>query len=408
MIIPVITSAHTPKPTPASPSTVPPAPTPAPTAAADNAGSSQSSLSASSSSGTAIATNSGEPSTPKVAPDSDQPIVSPASNVETSSSGPDIGGLFSVLESAAHTFAPTSNTPAATTSAATTSLTIGSQAYVVGSDNGIVSVGTTSLRVGGSPVTIDGHQWSAGSSFLVVDSSTVPIGNLAATTGAATPTPLAVTIDGKEYTFTAHGSSAVVVDSSTLEVGGSAATIDGQVVSAYSGGVRVGTSSISLPSSAPATTASATTTGKEEGILASNAEGVAFTIGSQGYTASVVSGSNEEVVVFGSQTLTVGGSAITTAGKTLSAESNGIEIDGSLTKYQTNTIAATTTVSPANTQAVEPSTVTSPSPAAVSSGDSGTTTTTTGSSTSSGAAGYCSSWSLLLGMSAWAILKGIL
>lgn len=130
------------------------------------------------------------------------------------------------------------------------------------------------------------------------------------------PAEQVVDIDGSQHTVAAPGGVAVI-DGTTLPADGTPTTINGQTVSAVSGGIAIGTQTISLDSNRPAGTGS-------------SQEAVAV-IDGQRYTAAP--GNNDGVVVFDGTTLTVGGSATTAHGVTLSAASNGIVIGGSTMSY---------------------------------------------------------------------------
>lgn len=120
--------------------------------------------------------------------------------------------------------------------------------------------GSDTLTIGGSAKTVDGQIASAGTAGLVIGTSTVAL---------TTPNPSedpTVTIGGSIFaafeTTDAQGYTVDVVGSHTLTVGGTAKTIDGQLVSAGTAGLVIGTSTVALttfdPSSTPSTSLSPT------------------------------------------------------------------------------------------------------------------------------------------------------
>ena len=177
-----------------------------------------------------------------------------------------------------------------------TAQTVDGVAFTPLADSKVVVSGQT-LNIGGPPITAEGGKIvSLASAGLVVGSSTVPIASLSLATGVPRM------VDG--VTITPVANSQVVVASQTLSVGGPAITQDGKVVSLADGGLIVGSSTIPL-SSLP--------TGSPQIV-----DGVTIT-----------PAGNDQVVV-GSQTLSVGGPAITAeGGKVVSLASGGLVVGSS-------------------------------------------------------------------------------
>ncbi|KAI9712013.1 MAG: hypothetical protein M1820_001721 [Bogoriella megaspora] len=192
-------------------------------------------------------------------------------------------------------------------------ISIGGQQVTAVNQNSVNAVGSDTLSVGGAAATINGQVVSALYGGLQVGSTSMPLEDARTAPG---PAMASVRIGGQAYTVSAAvgSNSPVAVAGHTLSAGGRPAVIDGQTISAYSGGLLIGTSTISL------------------GIYGSSVQvpgGSLVTIGSEILTAYGMDPSNS-VIAVGEHTLTAGGSAITTAGETISAASGGLEIDGSM------------------------------------------------------------------------------
>ncbi|KAK4962051.1 hypothetical protein LTR10_002548 [Elasticomyces elasticus] len=176
---------------------------------------------------------------------------------------------------------------------------------------GVVEVGGTTLSEGGSPITISGQVISVASNGIVVGSQTV-VYSTEAQASPADPAEAVVTLGGQTLTAIqgSSGSTNVVeVAGTTLSVGGSAATISGQVISAASNGIVVGSQTVAY------------STGMQPSAV--------FTASGSAFTA--VEGSELGVVVVDGTTLSVGGPAQTVDGVVLSAATGGVVVGGSTT-----------------------------------------------------------------------------
>ncbi|KAL9076017.1 MAG: hypothetical protein Q9157_003819 [Trypethelium eluteriae] len=94
-------------------------------------------------------------------------------------------------------------------------------------------------------------------------------------------------------------------------------------------------------------------------------EEAVVTLGTQVLTAEAFSGTSATLVMLGSRTLTVGGPAITAAGETVSAATNGIVIDGTMDAFSTITVSENGALSVSasratNTEPTEPAAPTAP------------------------------------------------
>ncbi|KAK5727472.1 hypothetical protein LTR15_003368 [Elasticomyces elasticus] len=186
---------------------------------------------------------------------------------------------------------------------------------------GVVEVAGTTLSEGGSPITISGQVISAASNGIVMGSQTVTY-SASAQASPADPAEAVVTLGGQTLTAIqgSSGSTNVVeVAGTTLSVGGSAATISGQVISAASNGIVVGSQTVAYSAG-----------GQSSAVF--TASGSAFT---------AVEGSDPGVVVVDGTTLSVGGPAQTVDGVVLSAASGGVVVGGSTTvSYSTDSQAS--------------------------------------------------------------------
>ncbi|KAK3663988.1 hypothetical protein LTR22_005208 [Elasticomyces elasticus] len=204
---------------------------------------------------------------------------------------------------------------ASPTSPAEAVITLGSQTLtaiqVSGASASVVEIAGTTLSESGSPITISGQVISAASNGIVVGSQTVTY-SAGVQASPADPAEAVITLGGQTVTaMQGLGASESVVEvaGTTLSVGGSAATISGQVVSAASNGVVVGSQTVAYSA----------------GELPS----AVFTASGSAFTA--VEGSDSGVVVVDGTTLSVGGPAQTIDGVVLSAATNGVVVGGSTT-----------------------------------------------------------------------------
>jgi len=178
---------------------------------------------------------------------------------------------------------------------------------VVASVMGIeVVVGSRTLSAGDPAQTVqDGHVVSVGKSGLIIDgSSTQPFSALSTPPPSAQSTIIFSVIDN---TYTAVLENArITLGSTMLSVGDQAVTmLDGHVISAVYGGLVVdGTSTVSLD--------------------VPYASGAVFTMNGQTYSAYEDGGN----LVLGSDTLSIGGPAITFDGHVFSAAPSGLVMDG--------------------------------------------------------------------------------
>lgn len=189
-------------------------------------------------------------------------------------------------------------------------VTVGGSTITAVAGQGVGVGGTTTLEAGGAAATVSGQVVSLGSGGVVVDGSTVAYS-----------------------TLNGQGSSGQPAQDATLSVGGPAVTIDGHTLSLAPSGVVVVDGSSQAFSGAQA---SVTLPGGQTLTIAAGSSGstdsaeTVITLSSLTLTADRPADSTS-VIVVGSQTLTVGGPAITSGGKTLSAASGGIVVDGTTT-----------------------------------------------------------------------------
>lgn len=193
-------------------------------------------------------------------------------------------------------------------------------------------------------VTIDGEIFFASkpagsSNIVVIGSQTLTVGGMVGTVngqavsaysggiilGSGIESETLFTVAGHTYTASTNPASpgVVVFGSQTLTVGGSAVTISGILITAYSEGLVVGTSTIAF-SAAPAT--------KPTPVLL-------VTIAGQPYTG-FIDPATPSAVILGSRTLTIGGSASTISGVGISVGPGGIVVGGSITVSFTSTLTA--------------------------------------------------------------------
>ena len=222
-------------------------------------------------------------------------------------------------------------------------VTLGSQDYTALESSGKVVLGSITLTNGGPAQTISGQIFSAAPSGIVVDGTTQSFSMQPPVIDGITATSEAsVTIAGQLYTalgVSGHKGEIIIPGitrrrSLTLKVGGPAVTISGQIVSAASNGLVVG--SITIPYVSEASTSSHI---EVEAHL---------TIGGSTYTAFEVSGRRGEIVIPGASiTLFAGGSAATINGEAISAASSGLVVDGSIDAFETATTDTSPTISDA-------------------------------------------------------------
>ncbi|KAK4903326.1 hypothetical protein LTR27_000257 [Elasticomyces elasticus] len=175
----------------------------------------------------------------------------------------------------------------------------------------------TTVSIGGSAATISGHTVSADPSGLAVD-GTLVIANhgndQTGISGSQADSPvIVVTTDGLSFTASEVSGqpAAYTLLGTMVSVGGPAATIDGHTVSAAASGLVVdGMAAGSFSTPAPGSV----------GPLVST-----VTYGGQSFTISQ-DAANENTVVDGSITITVGGSATSINGQYVSAGQNGIVV----------------------------------------------------------------------------------
>ncbi|KAI9820037.1 MAG: hypothetical protein M1827_006608 [Pycnora praestabilis] len=224
------------------------------------------------------------------------------------------GTLVSLAPSASFLVVGGNTQVLASQSRVAAALTVGSQVFTTNSAGNLV-VGSSTLSINGPAATISGNQViSLGSQGVVV------AGQSATSTYAlTTPTLGAVVSIGNAAVTIANPSSGVYVEGSvTLSVGGPAVTVSGEILSAAPSGVVV------QQSGGQITTIPLSAIPKSQ----ATASAALITIGSSVFTAVETgnpSGSNA-VYVFGSSTLSVGGTALTVSGETISAAPSGLVI----------------------------------------------------------------------------------
>lgn len=113
------------------------------------------------------------------------------------------------------------------------------QVYTIESD-GQVAVDGVTLSSGGPGTTISGTPMSVGSGGFIIGTSTIPLQN---------PTPTVITTDGQVFTIKPSG--LIAIDGVTLSSGGLGTTISGTALSVGSAGFIVGTQTIPLTSPIP-------------------------------------------------------------------------------------------------------------------------------------------------------------
>lgn len=181
-------------------------------------------------------------------------------------------------------------------------------------------LGTQLVSIGASAVTINGVSVSAWSAGLVIGGSSHTLLQQTLTTPDSDVYATSVVIGSQTFSVSAASpeASIIYVGSQAITIGGAATTIDGVVVSAYSGGLAVGGSTIVL--------SAATSTSVNPPMSKGYASVV--TVGSQTFTIPEAS-SGASVVFVGSQQLSLGGQATTINGIRVSAGTAGIVIGSS-------------------------------------------------------------------------------
>ncbi|KAK3621780.1 hypothetical protein LTR56_022597 [Elasticomyces elasticus] len=165
---------------------------------------------------------------------------------------------------------------------------------------GSIAIGQTTLSAGGSVATISSQVISAASPAAFSD-------NL---TGTHLPQTALVSAGGSTFTATQLASGVVAVAGATLSAGGPDMIIGDQTFSAVPSGLVVGGSTVTFSASAMQTA-----------VL--NADGSRLT--------AIKIGSG--IIGLGETTLSIGGPEATIGGKTLSAASGGLIVDGSITAF---------------------------------------------------------------------------
>lgn len=226
------------------------------------------------------------------------------------SSGVVIGGTT-------HDFAAGTRT---TTSGAV--LTIGSQAFTAVIPVGGAVIGSTTLTIGDPAAIIPASIVSAGSSDIAVGGETLAYSGLTSMAASDIRVEAVFILNGGAYTaIEGTGSDVLVMGSSTTyKLRSSPVMIDGHAVSVAMGGIGIGGSTTATFSTIERPTVSAT---------AGFAEAM-FTIGSTTFTA-LQQAEAPGIVAIGSETLSVGGGAITLDGHTISGTSNGILVGSTIT-----------------------------------------------------------------------------
>lgn len=218
-----------------------------------------------------------------------------------------------VLFTYAQTTAQTASAESPEASPQSVTVVLGSSTLIASQQSGAIILGSATLTAGQSAVTtIAGQTVSAVSSAVIVGSQTISFGTTPVT---KTATPAIIfTLSGETVTAVPSGSY-VVVGSATLSAGGPATTIsNGQVISAASGGIVYGSSTVPLAPAVP---------------TGGSVQATTLTVGGHTYTAALQSGS----LVIGSSTLQPGAPGITTNGATISAYSGGVIIGTSTVSY---------------------------------------------------------------------------
>ena len=201
-------------------------------------------------------------------------------------------------------------------------LTFGSKTFTAVQEpghNGAVVIGDQIVSLGGAPITVAGHTVSLGNHGLTVDgSSTIALGPLVTgDTSSVAKNMAVISLGSSKVTAIEQDHGVVAIGTQTLSVGGPEITMDGHVVSLGSNGVVVdGSSTIGLEQLASAD------------LIKEMKATAIITLGSSELTA--FEESNGDMVIR-TQTISIGGPAITVDGHVLSDGPNGVIVDGAKT-----------------------------------------------------------------------------
>ncbi|KAK5744602.1 hypothetical protein LTR17_001997 [Elasticomyces elasticus] len=168
-----------------------------------------------------------------------------------------------------------------------------------------VIIGSQSVVPGSTALTISGHTFGATGAQVIVDGTrTIVVGQ----TSASAFTSVA-TVDGAAYTISIDPAGQdAVVNSMTISAGGPGAVVEGQTVSLGLSGVQIGSSFL--------------TTGAIDSTSATTA-----TVGGQAFT--VVNDPSGQGFGVNGVELLAGGQPTVIDGHTVSAATNGVDIEGS-------------------------------------------------------------------------------
>ncbi|KAK3072022.1 hypothetical protein LTR53_007569 [Teratosphaeriaceae sp. CCFEE 6253] len=255
-------------------------------------------------------------------------------------SAPSSGGAVIGTGGGATTVAPGSASPGSPTSGGGTSVvSVGSSAFTVvpapsaGSSGVVVAHGGSTVTLApGSSTTLGGQVISAPTSGGAV---------IGTGSGAATVAPsssagglgVVATVGGQILSADPSDPSAVVVDGQTLTQG-LTTTISGTLVSVASGSIVVGGSGTQ-----PASTIAIPTAGSSTGD-----GGLSTTLIVDGHTLTASADSSDpSIVVVDGTPVTVGGSAATMQGVTVSLAASGLLADGSVVIAATPAVLGTVT-----------------------------------------------------------------
>ena len=272
------------------------------------------------------------------APASDSPPSWPAQHSSTlvplvsgtpAAGSIDPNPLLSQEPQSLHTSAFSGGTNAQSTINRVAVITVGDQVFRAEQPQFLsdaVEIGSQTPGIGGPPVIVNGQTVSMAPAGIVIGTHTQPLSFTTHAADSADPAditaePVAaatVSIGNEQYSaFTIPGSdSAIIITGKTLSPGGDPVILNHQTVSALpDGGLRIGASSVPLSfDPAPTLTDAATL----------NTTASLSVIASQPGTGDV--GALGSVVVFGSDTLSVGGPATVIDGQSVSAVDGGLEI----------------------------------------------------------------------------------
>ncbi|KAI9707004.1 MAG: hypothetical protein M1820_004592 [Bogoriella megaspora] len=243
-------------------------------------------------------------------------------------------GAGSVLPMASLQTAGIFNTPIATIG--------GEPVYVDPDRSGAVVVGGTPTVQLGQTAVVDGIPISAGSEGLVISGSTLTPHLPAIETGANIPQSAVFKIGSQSLTAVERpGSGGVLVGSTTLSIGGPALTTAGETISAVRSGV------ILASSGSTRTYAFSAAVNDDGSVPGNNVEVEApFAFDGKTFTAYELQGYGSSAVIYGPNeepvTLAVGGPAITMDGQRISLASDGVIIGTASTEAVWNTVTDAT------------------------------------------------------------------